>query len=90
VEAHQKHSLTTFRINTSKSVSKQRTLTAFRMNTYEKEGEGVQLLLTRNPKKDFYPQAPLVLGGVEGLGTEGRLVDPDEHFLPSPSLKTDD
>src|SRR5713226_8014154 len=29
-----------FRINTSKSVSKQRTLTAFRMNTYEKEGEG--------------------------------------------------
>jgi hypothetical protein len=30
--------LTTFRINTSKSVSKQRTLTLFRMNTYEKEG----------------------------------------------------
>jgi len=47
-------------------------------------------LLTRNPKKDFYPQAPLVPGGVEGLGTEGRLVDPDKHFLLSPSLKTDD
>ena len=27
-----------FRINTCKSVSKQRTLTAFRMNTYEKQG----------------------------------------------------
>jgi hypothetical protein len=32
--------LTTFRINTCKSVSKQRTLTIFRMNTYEKTGEG--------------------------------------------------
>ena len=32
--------LTTFRINTCKSVSKQRTLTSFRMNTYKKTGEG--------------------------------------------------
>jgi hypothetical protein len=32
--------VTTFRINTCKSVSKQRTLTAFRMNTYEKRGGG--------------------------------------------------
>src|SRR6266852_3053401 len=29
-----------FRINTCKSVSKQMTLTPFRMNTYEKPGEG--------------------------------------------------
>ncbi|SRR6266404_2605844 len=32
--------LTTFRINTCKSVSKQRTLTPFRINTYGKRGEG--------------------------------------------------
>src|SRR5229473_6362295 len=32
--------LTTFRINTCKSVSKQTTLTPFRMNTYEKPGGG--------------------------------------------------
>src|SRR5260370_39483401 len=32
--------LTTFRINTCKSVSKQRTLTIFRMNTYAKQGGG--------------------------------------------------
>jgi hypothetical protein len=32
--------LTTFRMNTCKSVSKQSTLTIFRMNTYEKQGEG--------------------------------------------------
>ncbi len=32
--------LTTFRINTRKSVSKQRTLTPFRINTYKKTGEG--------------------------------------------------
>jgi hypothetical protein len=36
-----------FRINTYKSVTKQRTLTFFRMNTYEKHrGEGVLLLTT--------------------------------------------
>jgi hypothetical protein len=33
-------SLSTFRMNTCKSVSKQSTLTIFRMNTYEKQGEG--------------------------------------------------
>src|SRR5258707_12765141 len=32
--------LSTFRMNTCKSVSKQRTLTTFRMNTYAKQGEG--------------------------------------------------
>ena len=32
--------LTTFRMNTCKSVSKQRTLSPFRMNTYAKTGEG--------------------------------------------------
>src|SRR5713226_5260322 len=32
--------LTTSRINTCKSVSKQRTLTPFRINTYKKTGEG--------------------------------------------------
>jgi hypothetical protein len=32
--------LTTFSMNTCKSVSKQTTLTIFRMNTYEKQGEG--------------------------------------------------
>jgi len=32
--------VTAFRINTSKSVSKQTTLTSFRMNTYEKTGRG--------------------------------------------------
>jgi hypothetical protein len=35
-----KHQLTTFRINTRKSVSKQGTLTHFRINTYAKPGEG--------------------------------------------------
>src|SRR5713226_322572 len=37
-------SVSPFRINTCKSVSKQRTLTTFRMNTYEKQGgRGVSL-----------------------------------------------
>jgi hypothetical protein len=37
--------LSTFKINTSKSVSKQRTLTPSRMNTYAKNGGGVGLRL---------------------------------------------
>src|SRR5258708_6387728 len=36
--------VSTFRINTYESVSKQRTLTAFRMNTYAKRGGGRSLL----------------------------------------------
>src|SRR6266403_3952775 len=40
VTRHSPLPLTPFRINTCKSVSKQRTLTTFRMNTYEKQGEG--------------------------------------------------
>src|SRR6266481_5825488 len=43
--------LTTFRINTCKSVSKQRTLTPFRINTYEKHrgGGGGQLFIFFRP-----------------------------------------
>src|SRR5260370_25225057 len=39
--------LTTFRINTCKSVSKQRTLTPLRINTYKKPGEGGYLSFPR-------------------------------------------
>src|SRR5216683_4270936 len=39
-----KAGLTTFRINTCKSVSKQRTLTIFRINTCEKQVEGVSVI----------------------------------------------
>src|SRR5229473_2368358 len=35
-----RHVAKPFRMNTCESVSKQRTLTAFRINTYEKQGEG--------------------------------------------------
>ncbi len=45
-----KPGLTTFRINTCKSVSKQRTLTIFRINTYEKQGEGMPVIV--NQKSD--------------------------------------
>src|SRR6266851_4312563 len=45
------HRLSPFRINTSKSVSKQRTLSIFRMNTYEKQGEGGPVIV--NQKHDL-------------------------------------
>jgi hypothetical protein len=41
-----------FRRNTCKNVSKQRTLTLFRMNTYEKHRGGGVLLLTRFPMRE--------------------------------------
>ena len=47
-----------FRMNTCKTVSKQRTLSAFRMTTYEKHRGGGQLWLTRNPMKGFCPERP--------------------------------
>src|SRR5258708_2033703 len=55
-----------FRINTCKSVSKQTTLTCFRINTYEKHrGVGV-LLLTRHPRKGVCPERP---SGVKALSS---------------------
>ena len=45
--------LTTFRINTSKSVSKQKTLTPFRMNTYEKKGGGGPVIVNQESDKGF-------------------------------------
>jgi hypothetical protein len=59
-------------MNTYRSVSKQRTLTSFRMNTYEKQGGRVQLLLTRNPTKDFYPERP---SGVKDLSSNPTIAD---------------
>src|SRR6266851_3703588 len=49
--------LTTFRINTCKSVSKQRTLTTFRMNTYAKQGEGGTQHFRLSVKGDCIPAA---------------------------------
>src|SRR5437879_12750092 len=39
--------LSPFRINTYKTGSKQTTLTTFRMNTYEKQGEGGQVIVNQ-------------------------------------------
>src|SRR5229473_2172691 len=51
-----KPSLTTFRMNTCKSVSKQRTLTTFGMNTYEKQGEGVSVIVNQVSEEDSRPE----------------------------------
>ncbi len=51
----------TFRINTCKSVSKQMTLTPFRINTYEKRGEGGRSLLpppSHAPRSASIPLRP--------------------------------
>ena len=43
-----------FRIRTCKSVSKQRTLIAFRINTYKKHGEGVLVVNLRAPASHIF------------------------------------
>ena len=48
--------LTTFRINTCKSVSKQRTLTTFRINTYKKQGRGVPQLFRFELPPSYAPR----------------------------------
>src|SRR5712664_4751058 len=65
-------SITSFRINTCKSVSKQSTLTTFRMNTYAKRGEGGRARFgVRRSCRRFYAvspgTAPVAQGGVRGV-----------------------
>ena len=57
--------LTTFRINTCKSVSKQTTLTTFRINTYKKTGEGGTPTLPRlqRPASSIQPPEPYASRG---------------------------
>src|SRR5260370_42355436 len=59
--------LTTFRINTCKSVSKQTTLTPFRMNTYEKPGGGGGVLSWRALQPVY--AAAVCEGGYSPLAT---------------------
>src|SRR5713226_1082134 len=47
-----RHANKPFRMNTCESVSKQRTLTAFTINTYEKQGEGG----IQHPARSFRPR----------------------------------
>jgi hypothetical protein len=62
--------LTTFRINTCKSVSKQSPLTTFRMNTYEKQGGGGVpspfVRQRRKPCPDESSCAIMISGGSHG------------------------
>src|SRR5207253_2662316 len=55
-------SISPFRINTCKTVSKQRTLTTFRMNTYEKQGEGGPVIVNQISDKKICPACPGLAG----------------------------
>ncbi len=48
--------VSTFRMNTSKSVSKQRTLSVFRINTFEKQGRGWPVIVNQESERDSYPE----------------------------------
>ena len=69
------------RINTYKSLSKQTTLTVIESHSYKKHGGRGVLWLTRNPKRDFYPERP---SGAEGpLPTSSCLPAAAGHSLCS-------
>src|SRR5258708_8370521 len=68
-----------FTMNTCKSVSKQTTLTIFRINTYEKHRGWGQLLLTRHALKGVCPERP---SGVKDLSCHPMRI----AVLPAPSF----
>src|SRR5260221_8728287 len=68
-----------FRMNTCKSVSKQKTLSIFRINTYAKHRGWGQLLLTRHPLKGVCPERP---SGVKDLSCHPMRI----AVLPAPSF----
>src|SRR5713226_9735733 len=75
-----------FRMNTCKSVSKQKTLSIFRINTYAKHRGWGQLLLTRHPLKGVCPERP---SGVKDLSSSARRhVYPERRELLSRPLLT--
>src|SRR5258708_13777745 len=51
-------------MNTSKSVSKQRTLTIFRMNTYEKQREGRPVIVNQISAEEICPACPDLVGAL--------------------------
>src|SRR5260370_42556791 len=55
--------VSSFRINTCESVSKQRTLTIFRINTYEKQGEGGPVIVNKKSDEGFLSRATIESGG---------------------------
>jgi hypothetical protein len=79
-----------FRINTCKSVSKQRTLTPFRMNTYEKQGGGgirhakQNLPFRKTDPVGAYPPAPSFSGTRSGgtLFHKSRVTSRESPFFP--------
>jgi len=66
--------LTTFRMNTCKSISKQSTLTIFRMNTYAKQGEGGGGRRSHFSPRPFERSTPRIQpgGSVRGAGPRRR------------------
>jgi hypothetical protein len=73
--------LTTFRINTCKSVSKRRTLTTFRINTYKKpRGGGPQHVRLSS----FRPPAPSLQNHMRHVAPLSPVTSVDCAYFPSP------
>src|SRR6267378_4417356 len=71
--------LSTFRMNTCKSVSKQSTLTAFRMNTYAKTGGRVPPVPTRHAVNSPFPRRSF--GAIRSLHRLGAVRSIDADIL---------
>src|SRR5713226_550355 len=63
----------------------------FRCNTYKKQGEGEQLLLTRNSKKNFYPEEHRDEGSLfTGRGTRISVRHRADFFFDLGNIDHDD
>src|SRR5216684_6609130 len=73
------HPLSPIKINTSKTVSKQTTLSPFRMNTYRKQGEGYPIIVNQTAHEGCLSRVT--------VGSEGSLLNPTRiPVLPAPNL----
>jgi hypothetical protein len=63
--------LSPFRMNTSKSVSKQRTLCIFRINTFEKQGRGISVMVNQTPDEGCLSRATTGSRGISPILGEG-------------------
>ena len=66
-----------FRINTCRTVSKQRVLTTFRMNTYEKQGEGGAVIVNQTPDEGCLSRATIGNRGISPISDKDSI--PREH-----------
>src|SRR6266446_5188517 len=73
------HHLSPFRMNTSRSVHSKQLYLPLESTLMKKGGRGIQLLLTRNAKKHFYPERPSGVKELSAWHSQSCLCSSTRH-----------